>query len=119
MDKGFSKRVREKYRKYKEGPELLHNRDLHRRILSAWKQESPVFWKALEAAGLAKEAAFVAQQEMWEEQDRLLAAGMPVTDAREQAERTHLMLGPDLPEPSEGEVARAEAEEAQRKILGM
>lgn len=118
MDKGFAKRVREKYRRYKADPELLHNRDLHRRILSAWKQESPVFWKELVTSGLAQEAAFVAQQEMWEERDRLVAAGMAVTDAREQAERVHLLLGSDLPEPSDGERSRAEKEEGELRRLG-
>jgi hypothetical protein len=39
--------------------------------------------------------AFVCQQRMWAESDRLEKAGMPPTDAREQAEREHLMLEPE------------------------
>jgi hypothetical protein len=35
---------------------------------------------------------------MWEEQERLLKAGMPVTDAREEAEKAHLLLAPEADE---------------------
>ena len=105
---GFVRRVRREHRRYQEDPNLLHNEDLHCRILETWKQGSPQFHKDLVAAGVAEEAAFVAQQRMWEERDRLVAAGWALTDAREQAERNHLMLGPDLPEQTEGEKANAE-----------
>jgi hypothetical protein len=109
-DEGFVQRTRREYGRYQADPNLIHNRDLHRRILEAWRQESPEFLERLTKAGIAEEAAFVAQQRMWEEQARLVKAGVPWTDAQEQAERTCLMLGPDLSEPSEGELAWARKE---------
>lgn len=106
LDPAFAERIRREYREYRQDPDVMHNRDLHRRILAAWRQDSPEFVARLEAAGLLHQAAFVAQERMWREEDRLLNAGYPVTDAREQAERTCLMLGPDRLEPTEGELAR-------------
>ena len=47
---------------------------------------------AVIAANLADPLAKVLQARMWLRQEELMRGGMPVTDAREQAEREHLML---------------------------
>lgn len=44
-------------------------------------------WARLEAAKLASPLAKVLQARMWARQDELIDGGMPVTDARELAER--------------------------------
>lgn len=75
--------------------EHLHNNLLHKEILAQWKEHSPVMWKHLEAANLADPLAKVLQARMWDRQEELLRAGMPVTDAREQAEKEHLLLEPE------------------------
>lgn len=75
--------------------ETLHNRALHDRIVGTWKQSSPTFWRKLQQAGIGAKLAFVLQERMWQEQASLIKSGMPVTDAREQAEKAHLMLEPE------------------------
>lgn len=77
-------------------PNYGHNNDLHQRILASWKQDSPAMWKRLQSAGVGALLARVVQSRMWDEQERLISSGMPVTDAREQAERAHLMLEPEV-----------------------
>ena len=75
--------------------EHLHNNLLHKEILAQWKEHSPAMWKRLEAVNLAEPLAKVLQARMWDRQEELLRGGMPVTDAREQAEKEHLMLEPE------------------------
>jgi hypothetical protein len=98
--------IRLEARRRKRDPDLLQNQEIHRRILATWERESPKMWASLTSAGVAQEAAFVAQQKMWEEMDNLLKAGMPVTDAREQAERQHLLLAPEADEAGAAEYRR-------------
>ena len=88
-------RLRMEERRRRNSPDLIHNLEMHRRILRSWELERPAMWARLSKQNLTETLAFLAQHRMWEEQDRLLAAGMPITDAREQAERAHLMLGPE------------------------
>ena len=83
------------YRRYKANEELIHNKDLHQRILTSWEQDSPRMWSSLMAQGLTEKLAFVVQERMWRRQDELMQAGMPVTDAREQAERDELLMEPE------------------------
>lgn len=84
----------------------LHNNLMHRMILETWARESPRMWTRLKLAKLADPLAMVLQARMWERKAELLQAGLPITDAREQAERELLMLEPEaqaegerLPEP--------------------
>jgi hypothetical protein len=88
-------RLRMEERRRRNSPDLMHNLDLHRRILRSWELERPAMWARLSQQKMTETLAFLAQQRMQEERDRLLEAGMPITDAREQAERAHLMLGPE------------------------
>lgn len=74
---------------------------LHERILKTWQQERPAMWAELQKAGVADDAAYLAQQEMWDRQEELLDAGMNVTDARELAEQEHLLLTPETYSPIE------------------
>lgn len=87
--------IQEQHAALQASEETVHNRDLHARILSSWMQTSPQMMRNLERAGIADALAFVVQQRMWAEQADLTAQGMPVTDAREQAERNQLMLEPE------------------------
>ena len=92
------KRIRLEARRRRRDPDLIQNNDLHRRILATWERGSPKMWASLKAAGVADEAAFLAQQRMWEEQALLIETGVPVTDAREEAEKAHLLLAPEMEE---------------------
>lgn len=87
--------IQKEHAALKASEETVHNRDLHQRILSSWKQTSPQMMRKLERAGIVEPLAFVVQQRMWAEQAAMIGQGMAVTDAREQAERNHLMLEPE------------------------
>ena len=75
--------------------EHLHNRKMHQSILETWRRDSPIMWGRLELAKLADPLAKVLQARMWDRQAELMEAGLPVTDAREQAEAEILMLEPE------------------------
>lgn len=71
---------------------MVHNRDLHKTILQTWKLESTQMWERLAQAGITHELACVLQERMWNRQEQLIQAGIPANDARQVAEREHLML---------------------------
>lgn len=87
--------IRAEYEKLKGDEMHLHNNLIHNSILETWERESPVMWRRLRAARLTDPLAYVVQARMWAQQEELMRGGMPVTDAREQAEREHLMLEPE------------------------
>lgn len=103
-------RIKAERRKY-EAEDVLHNQDLHKRILETWRRDSPQMAQRLEKQGILDDLAFVSQERMWLAMDEYQKSGMPVTDAREQAERDHLMLEPEQMEQQELRVA-PEAEAA-------
>ena len=82
-------------RKQYEAEEVIHNPDLHRQILETWRRDSPKMVARLEKQGILDDLAFVCQERMWRAAKDNRKAGLPVTDAREQAERDHLMLEPE------------------------
>lgn len=88
-------------RKQYEAEEVIHNPDLHQQILEAWRRDSPKMVARLEKQGILEDLAFVCQERMWRAAKDNRKAGLPVTDAREQAERDHLMLEPEEPEALE------------------
>lgn len=88
-------------RKQYEAEEVIHNPDLHQQILEAWRRDSPKMVARLEKQGILDDLAFVCQERMWRAAKDNRKAGLPVTDAREQAERDHLMLEPEEPEALE------------------
>ena len=94
LNKQDVQRIKAEHQKYlDEGAEITI--PLHQRILATWKADSPAMYLRLRTQGVLEAMAFVCQQRMWDEQARLMKSGMPVTDAREQAERQHLMLEPE------------------------
>ena len=88
-------------RKQYEAEEVIHNPDLHQQILEVWRRDSPKMVARLEKQGILEDLAFVCQERMWRAAKDNRKAGLPVTDAREQAERDHLMLEPEEPEALE------------------
>ena len=78
--------------------EHLHNNRMQETILETWKRDSPRMWARLERANLAPALAKVLQARMWERKAELMRAGLPITDAREQAEAENLMLEPEDPD---------------------
>ena len=88
-------------RKQYEAEEVIHNPDLHQQILETWRRDSPKMVARLEKQGILDDLAFVCQERMWRAAKDNRKAGLPVTDAREQAERDHLMLEPEEPEALE------------------
>lgn len=93
----------------------IHNRRLHRQILDAWARFSPKMTARLKRQGILNDYAYVCQARMWQENERLQQSGLPVTDAREQAERAHLLLEPeDEPRP-----ATAEETELYQLMFGL
>ena len=87
--------IRQEYQRLLADEDVIHNRDLHKRILAAWRLESPKLWANLSRVGLTTPLAYVLQERMWQEVNEQLRQGVPLTDAREQAERNHLMLEPE------------------------
>ena len=94
LDKTDVARIKAEHQKYLDAGEVV-TIPLHQRILATWKADSPAMYLRLRTQGVLEAMAFVAQQRMWAEQAKLIKAGTPVTDAREQAERQHLMLEPE------------------------
>ena len=88
-------------RKQYEAEEVIHNPDLHQQILEVWRRDSPKMVARLEKQGILEDLAFVCQERMWRAAKDNRKAGLPVTDAREQAERDHLMRDPEEPEARE------------------
>lgn len=92
--------IKAERRKY-EAEEVLHNKELHKQILETWRRDSPQMVERLTQLKVLDDLAFVSQERMWRRAKELRKGGLPVTDAREQAEREYLMLEPELPEPTE------------------
>ncbi|MEH6502189.1 hypothetical protein [Halopseudomonas aestusnigri] len=100
-------RIKAERKQYEDVDEVTHNRDLHRRILSTWRSSSPKMVRELEALKILDDMAFVCQERMWRTAELYQNGGMYFTDAREQAEREHLMLEPEEP-----------LEEMEEEIIG-
>ena len=94
-DAEMALRIKAERKRYEEVDEVTHNRDLHRRILSTWRCSSPKMVRELEALKILDDMAFVCQERMWRTAELYQKGGMYFTDAREQAEREHLMLEPE------------------------
>lgn len=91
--------IRREYARLKEADDLagpLH--PMLETILKTWEQGSPKMWANLQRLMLTEQLAQVLLARMYERSKQLRQAGLPVTDAREQAEREILMLEPEEPE---------------------
>jgi hypothetical protein len=64
-------------------------------VIATWRRTSPQMAARLEAAGALEAAAHVLVDRMLKAERVYEAAGMPPTDAREQAEQEWLMLEPE------------------------
>ena len=95
MSKAYRQQIEAEYQALVNDEEHLHNTLLHKQILEAWKLDSPKMYQRLTMQGIAEKLAYVLQERMFQEMDRLIKAGYPVTDARETAERETLMLEPE------------------------
>ena len=73
-----------------------------RQMLKFWKLYRPKMWMQLNRLVIAKELAHVLDEKYQEAIDKNLAAGMYVTDAREEAEKDWLLLEPEESELQEG-----------------
>lgn len=89
----------------------IHNSRMHKYILEVWERDSPAMWKRLTAAQLTGPLAYVLQARMWDQQKALMRAGLPVTDAREMAERENLMLEPE----SDNQETESDNQEAEQQ----
>lgn len=70
-----------------------------KKTLADWHRNRPQMLHHLKAAGIAEKMSFVVNQLYLEQLDKYVKAGMPPTDAREQAAKDWLMLGPEeIPE---------------------
>lgn len=94
-------RIKAERKQYEAEEDLIHNKILHRQILETWRRDSPKMVARLEKQRILDDLAFVCQERMWRAAKEYRKAGLPVTDAREQAERDHLMLEPEEPEALE------------------
>ena len=95
MSKAYRQQIEAEYQALVSDEEHLHNTQLHKQILEAWKLDSPKMYQRLTMQGIAEKLAYVLQERMFQEMGRLIKAGYPVTDARETAERETLMLEPE------------------------
>lgn len=64
-------------------------------LIEHWKVHSPKMAARMEKAGALEAAAHVLVDQMLEEAKQLRKAGMPATDAREQAEAGWLLMEPE------------------------
>ena len=109
LSKKDVQRIKAEHQKYlDEGVEITI--PLHERILATWKANRPKMYLRLRTQGVLEAMAFVCQQRMWAEKAMLVKGGMPVADAREQAEREHLMLEPENDQLAEDNPANGLAE---------
>ena len=90
------KNIKKERKKY-EDEGVIHNREMHHQILATWKRNSPQMTKRLKNLQVLDDMAFVCQERMWQAKDDYQASGISPTDAREIAEREHLMLEPEKP----------------------
>lgn len=106
-DAEMALRIKAERKQYEDVDEVTHNRVLHSQILSTWRSSSPEMVRRLEALKILDDMAFVCQERMWRTAELYRKGGMYFTDAREQAEREHLMLEPEEP-----------LEEMEEEIIG-
>lgn len=93
-DQEYKRSVENAHLKYRMNGATV-DQPLKKQTLRVWRQNSPQMVAELSGLGVLEIAAEVAQFRMYEEMESLIAAGYPVTDAREEAERAWMMLEPE------------------------
>lgn len=86
--------IKDKAQKIRDN-ETLISLTLDKQIKKAWRVLRPQMWARLQEQGIADDLALVLQVAMWDAFDQYEKAGMPPTDAREQAEREWLLMEPE------------------------
>jgi len=61
LDQKWTQEILLEWQKLQADETVLHNQDLHKRIVETWKQTSPIFWRRLQVEGLGAKLAFVLQ----------------------------------------------------------
>ena len=72
--------------------------------METWRRDSPQMYNRLKKLKILADLAFVCQERMWLASEMYRKAGMPPTNAREQAERDHLMLEPEASQTEDREL---------------
>lgn len=60
-----------------------------------WRHNRPKMYQRLQRLGIVEKLAFVLSQKCQETMNQYVTSGMPPTDAREQAVKDWMMLGPE------------------------
>jgi adenosyl cobinamide kinase/adenosyl cobinamide phosphate guanylyltransferase len=97
MEADLQERIRKEAKEIREG-DAIWSKVLHKTIVKKLEMHRP----EVVEAGMVEDLALWLQMKMWAAEKQNLAAGMYVTDAREQAERDWLDLDPpeeEEPEP--------------------
>lgn len=97
----WAHRIKQEAKALEADEDQVHNNLMHKSILATWERGSPVMWARLQAANLVDPLARVLQARMWARKAELMQGGLPVTDAREEAERETLMLEPEADQESD------------------
>lgn len=71
------------------------NKDQIKELLADWRENRPLMWKRLHGVVLARPLALVLQDRYWKAFWAYQKAGMPRTDAREQAAMEWLLTTPE------------------------
>ena len=86
--------VRRESQKLLEMGDLMGS-PLEKKLIAHWREHSPKMAADLAKQNLLAPLAFVLVDKMLEQEKAYLKAGMPLTDAREQAERDWLLKEPE------------------------
>ena len=87
------------------GEEFGPRHPMMEHLLARWESSSPKLWLNLKRMNLVQPLAQVLLHRMYQRMTDLERAGMPPTDAREQAEREILMLEPEQEQEQENGLA--------------
>jgi len=99
LDLGFRQWVKTSARKIRktEGRGAIQQQA---RMLEYWKESRPKMWARLRKLGAhaAEDYALILNTRMWDAAKEYERAGMPLTDARQEAEKEWLLLEPEADE---------------------
>lgn len=93
LTKAQLRQIKQEAKRLLADEDVTHNRELHRQILASWREQRPAMWQRLQKERAAEPLAVVLQERMWVQMEALIDAGVQMNEARNQAERDHLMLG--------------------------
>lgn len=116
----WANEIRAEYQQMVEsGEEYGPRHPMMEHLLERWENGSPKLWRNLKRMDLVQPLAQVLLHRMYQRMTELERAGMPPTDAREQAEREILMLEPEQETEQEAEGSLAELDRLLRESRQM